>query len=102
MTKYKKYFQEMVNAHQSEFEAFKKVHDLYKTNPGKWSEEFNKLGKPVVAIVTEWESRLCSNIEGGKNSVFSSNLADKFKEEVKKYLSLIDMVGVKITYKTVS
>lgn len=99
MTKYKQYFKQMLDSHGKEFEEFKKVHDLYKTNPQQWYEEFNRTGKPIVEIVREWESRLCSNIEGGKNAVYSSNLADKFKEEVKKYLSHIEMVGVKVTFK---
>lgn len=99
MTKYRKYFLEMTEKYKKEFEEFQKVHDLYKANPKEWSGKFNELGKPIVEIIREWEGRLCTSIEGGKNAVYSMNLAEKFKEEIKKTFSHIDMVGVKITFK---
>jgi hypothetical protein len=95
MTKYRQYFKEMFEQHQAEFEAFKVIHDGYKTDRKAWSQQFHAEGKAIVEIIREWERRLCSGMEKGNNAVFSAKLAEKFWEEIKKYLSHIELVGVK-------
>lgn len=95
MTKYKKYFQEMFDQNQELFVTFKEVHDGYQTDRKHWSARFHTQGAPVVEVIREWERRLCSGMERGKNSVYSSKLAEKFWGEVKNYLPLIERVGVK-------
>jgi hypothetical protein len=42
----------------------------------------------------EWESRLCKQMEKGKNGVFSAKVSEKFWQEVKKDFPLIELVGV--------
>ncbi|MDQ3008997.1 MAG: hypothetical protein M3Q81_05420 [bacterium] len=95
MTKYKKYVQEMIEANHDQFGEFKTVHDNYQQDRKAWSQQFHSLGKSVVEIIRDYERRLCSGMERGKNSVFSAKLAEKFWQEVRLYLPLIDRVGVK-------
>jgi hypothetical protein len=95
MTKYRKYFQEMLDQNEAVFAAFKVVHDGYQTDRKAWSQRFHEEGKPVVDIIRDYERRLCSGMERGKNAVFSSKVAEKFWAEVKTYLPLIERVGVK-------
>jgi uncharacterized protein YciU (UPF0263 family) len=98
MTKYKKYFQEMVEGNSELFEVFKDVHDGFLKDPKKWQKEFDEKGKKVWEVINEWEKRLCTQIEGGKNAVFSGGLSDKFRDEIKKIYPKIEMVGVKIKF----
>ncbi len=95
MTKYKQYFQQMMDANHDLFTSFKEVHDGYKEDRKKWSKQFHAQGKEVVDIMREWEQRLCSSMERGHNAVYSSKLAEKFWAEVKQMYSHIDLVGVK-------
>jgi hypothetical protein len=95
MTKYKQYFQEMIDENQQLFTDFKEIHDGYKTDRKTWSKRFHEEGKKVVEIVRDWEQRLCSGMERGNNAVYSSKLSEKFWGEVKKLFSHIELVGVK-------
>ncbi len=95
MTKYQKYFQEMMAKNDYLFGEFKKIHDLYAMDPPKYQNEFNKLGKEVVEEIREWERKLCNHSERGQFGVFSSNLAEKFWEAIRTYFPKIDFVGVK-------
>lgn len=99
MTKYKKYFEEMMEANTKLFEEFGKVHDSFLTDPKKWQTEFDEKGKLVWEVINEWDKRLCGKMDGGKNSVFSGGLSEKFRDEIKKRFPKIEMVGVKITFK---
>lgn len=95
MTKYKQYFQQMMDEHHDLFTSFKEVHDGYKVDRKKWSQQFHSQGKEVVDIMREWEQRLCASMERGHNAVYSSKLAEKFWAEVKQMYSHIELVGVK-------
>lgn len=95
MTKYQKYFQEMMAKNDYLFSEFKKIHDQYAFDPPKYQNEFNKLGKEVVEEIREWERKLCNHSERGQYGVFSSKLAEKFWEAVRAYFPKIDFVGVK-------
>jgi hypothetical protein len=97
MTKYRQAFQEMLARHKQEFEEFKEVHDLYKQDQAKWQEKFDERGKPLVRIVEETENRLCGKMEGSGKGNYSGGLAEKFRQEVRTYLPMIDFVGVKIS-----
>lgn len=98
MTKYKQYYEEMVAKNQEIFVDFKKVHDLFASNRLLHQNEFNLKGEIVLEIIHDWEKKLCLRMEKGKNSTYSSNLAEKFRAEVKKYLPLIDLIGVKLSF----
>ncbi len=94
MTKYQKYFAEMMEKNEWLFGEFKKIHDAYMLNPQQNEEQFNRLGKEVVDEIREWERKLCGYSEKGQYGVFSSGLADKFWKEVRTYFPKIDFVGV--------
>lgn len=95
MTKYRKYFQEMLDQNQEKFSAFKVIHDGYQADRKQWSQRFHAEGQPIVDLIREYERRLCSGMERGKNAVFSAKVAEKFWAEVKTYLPLIERVGVR-------
>jgi tRNA A37 N6-isopentenylltransferase MiaA len=96
MVKYKEAYEEMVVKHQALFEEFKLIHDKYAKDQETWAIKFDELGKPIIRIIEETENRLCAKMEGSNRGTYSANLADKFRQEVKKYLPYIDMVGVKV------
>lgn len=93
---YQKIYKEMVGAHASEFEEFRKISDLYKQDQNKWQGEFDRIGKPLLRIIEEHENRLCGKMEGAGRGTYSANLAEKFRGEIKKNFPLIDFIGVKV------
>ncbi len=95
MTKYKQYFQQMVDQNQTLFTDFKVIHDGYQTDRKQWSARFHQEGQAVVDVIRDWERRLCATMERGKNATFSARVAEKFWGEVKLYLPLIERVGVR-------
>lgn len=96
MTKYKEYVKKMLASNKEEFEAFKRVHDEYALNQDKLQDEFNKAGEKIMSIVQEWENRLCLQSEKGGYGVFTSKLAEKFREEIKKDFPLFDYIGLRV------
>jgi hypothetical protein len=99
MTKYKQYFQEMLADQKKVFDDFKKIHDLFVADRMKYQDEFNRQGEAVMDIIHDWEKRLCTRMESGKNGVYSANLSEKFKNEIKKVFPQIDFIGIKLSYK---
>lgn len=95
MTKYRQYFQEMVDQNAELFAAFKVVHDGYQQDRKAWSQRFHAEGQPIIDIIRDFERRLCAGMERGKNGMFSARVAEKFWAEVKTYLPLIERVGVR-------
>jgi sugar-specific transcriptional regulator TrmB len=96
MTKYKEYMQKMLHENREIFDEFKKIHDNYALNSNGLQEEFNKQGEKILEVVREYENRLCSNTERGMYNKFSTGLAQKFQDEVRKEFPMIDHVGLKI------
>lgn len=92
MTKYQKYFQQMINENKAVFAEFDKIHEAFKSDDSLQAK-FNELGEPVVAIIRDWERRLCLFSEKGMNAKFSANLAEKFWAVVRERYSHIDLVG---------
>jgi hypothetical protein len=95
MTKFKQCYQQMSDENDALFNQFQVIHDGYKSDRKQWSKQFHEVGKQVVEIMRDWERKLCSGMERGNNAVYSSKLADKFWEEIKKRYSHIELVGVK-------
>jgi hypothetical protein len=95
MVKYKQYVQQMMTEHQAKFDAFKVVHDGYLADRKQWSQRFHAEGQELLDIIRDWDRRLCAGMERGKFANYSNKLSEKFWAEVKKYLSHIDLVGVK-------
>lgn len=94
MTKYKEYFQKMVETNKELFDRFAKIHADYGMDNDKFQEEFNKEGEKVLAVIHEWENRLCSHSEKAGFSNYTGNLAEKFQGEIKSHFPLIDHVGI--------
>lgn len=93
MTKYKEYFQDMLEYNKELFDEFKEIHDKYSMDQKKWQEEFNKIGEKVLSVIRKYENNLCGKSEGGKYGKFSSNLSEKFWEMIRAYFPKIDFVG---------
>ena len=74
---------------------FKIVHDLYSNDPKNNEGQFNEIGVKALAIIREYENRLCGYSEQGQYSKYSANLSDKFWSEVRKNYPRIDFLGVK-------
>ncbi len=95
MTKYKQLFHQMLEANQEQFTAFKVVHDGYQTDRKQWSAQFHEDGKAILEIIRDWERRLCCSMERGKFAAYSNKVSDKFRDEIRMYLPLVDRIGVK-------
>ena len=95
MTKYQIYYQEMIDANTKLFNGFMDLHDKYSKNSKDYQSEYNAVGEKVVAIIREWERKLCRESERGQFGKFSANLADKFWSLVRADFPKIDFVGVK-------
>lgn len=93
MTKFKEYFQRMVEQNKEDFEKFRFTHDNYALNPEVNQEKYNLEGKKILKIIKEWESKLCHQQEK-TYSQYAGNLAEKFWEEVRKEFPMIDHVGI--------
>ncbi len=93
-TKYLQIFQEMVSKYEKEFDEFQVLHDKYEAEPKKWQEEYNREGAKIMEIVRNYEDILCGRMEKTANSTYSANLAEKFRNEIKRYLPKLDMIGV--------
>lgn len=92
MTKYQKYFQQMLNENKELFARFTEIHEAFK-HDDTLQPKFNEIGLPALAVIQEWEKRLCSYSEKGANAKYSANLAEKFWSVVRAKFSHIDLVG---------
>ena len=97
MPKFRQYFRQMTEENQDLFANFKIIHDQYQENQDKYQDEFNRQGKVIVEVIREWEKRLCGHMEKGDNARYSSQLSDKFWNEVRAFFPMIDYVGVKFS-----
>ena len=93
MTKYQKYFEEMLSQNKELFTEFKEIHDKYATEPDVWREIFNQQGQEVLDVIRRYENRLCGHSESSGYSKFTTNLADKFQEKVMELFPKINAVG---------
>lgn len=102
--KFKQFYQLMFDQNEKTFRAFKPIHDEYQAAKaeGVPSEEltnkFHDEGRRVLDIARDWERRLCSGMERGKFAQYSSQLSEKFWDEVRDYLPLVDEIGVKTSF----
>lgn len=94
MTKYREYFERMLANNKEVFDSFVKLHMQYSMDQDGLQEKFNNEGSKVVTIIREWESKLCSTSEKAGYGGYTSNLSEKFWQEVRKSFPLIDYVGV--------
>lgn len=83
----------MVDENKDAFSAFKKLHDRYALEGDSMQDEYNKEGKKILSIIQEYENKLCKNSEK-TYSLFTGNLAEKFREEIRKAYPMIDHIGI--------
>ena len=94
--KYKQYFEQMLAEEKELFENFRAIHNEYKINQTALQEKYNLEGERVVAIIRDWERRLCSAMGRTIYSQYAQQVSEKFWDLVRKEFDQIDMVGVKI------
>lgn len=87
----------MVAENKELFEEFKVIHDKYAQDDTKYQDEFNRVGERVVEIIRDHELHLTSKAESGQFAKYSSSLADKFWERIRRDYPEIDFVGAKIS-----
>lgn len=95
MQQYQKFFQLMIADNQELFDNFSAVHDAYTLAPDANKERFNAVGGEVLDVIRDYERRLCGKTESGQYGKFSSNLAQKFWDEIRKVYKKIDFVGIR-------
>lgn len=94
MTKFKKVYKEMVEQNRELFEEFEWVHQNYVKSPQKWQRTFNMVGEKVLEVVRKYEDILCRKSEGAGFGKFSSNLAEKFQEELRIHFPKFNYIGI--------
>jgi len=94
MTKYKEYYDKMVNENKNAFDKFAKIHVDYGMDEDANQEEFNAEGEKILKIIHEWEDRLCKQSEKAGFGSYTSGLSEKFQAEVKSHFPLIDHIGI--------
>jgi len=97
MTKYKEYFDKMVSENKDAFDNFTRMHFEYSIDNDKNQEKFNEEGEKIIKIIHEYEDRLCKHSEGAGFGKYTSNLAEKFQDEVRSHFPLIDHIGIVVT-----
>jgi len=93
MTKFREYFQRMIDSNKEAFAEFKMIHDEYALNQDINQEKYNEAGKKILVIIKEWESKLCHQQEK-TYSQYAGKLAEKFMDEVRKEFPMIDYIGI--------
>ena len=94
MQKYQTIFARMLDENKELFDNFTQVHEAYILNPDANKARFNTLGREVMDVIRSYERILCGKTESGQYGKFSSNLSQKFWDEVRKVYRKIDFVGV--------
>ncbi len=85
---------DMIDSNKELFAKFQDVHDAYEKEPAIYQHEFNQIGEEVQDVMRKYERILCSHSEAGKYGKYSANLAEKFKDEVRKDFPKIDFIGM--------
>lgn len=96
MTKYQQVFQNMLTKNKALFDEFKRVHDLYEVDQEKYQKQFDEVGRDVQDIIRRYENILCGKSEGSGYGKFSTQLADKFKMQIKSVFPKIDCIGLEV------
>ncbi len=94
MVKYKKAFKEMLEDNSNLFNRFKQLHDQYAQDKQNYKNQFNEEGTKILRVIRRYENALCAKSENSSYGKFSASLSDKFWEEIRSYLPLIDQVSI--------
>lgn len=96
MTKYREYFERMITNEKKAFDEFTKLHMQYSLDQDGLQDKFNEEGAKIMTIIRQWEQKLCSSSEKAGYGGYTTNLSEKFWQEIRKSYPLIDYVGVKV------
>lgn len=94
MTKYRQYFNKMLEENKSLFDNFKSLHANYSLDEDSFRDQFNKEGEKILAVANTWENKLCAQSEKAGFGSYTGGLAEKFQKELRGLFPLIDHVGV--------
>ncbi len=94
-TRFKEAYDQMIKDHKDLFDRFKVIHENYSLDEKKHQDEFNEVGREVMAIVRKYEDILCRRSEETGHGGYTAALAEKFQNEVRRNFPKIDSVGVK-------
>ena len=92
--KFQEYFQLMLKQNEELFAQFREVHAKYEKDPNTYQDEFNQVGYDVQDVVGRFENMLCNNTESSGKGKFSSALAEKFQNEIKKEFPKYNSIGL--------
>ncbi|MDR0463060.1 MAG: hypothetical protein LBG64_02475 [Pseudomonadales bacterium] len=98
-TKYKLYYDLMMEKNQQLFADFKVIHDNFQADAKKYGDAFHKEGRDVLDVIRSYERKLCSGMERTANGMYSNKVSEKFWDMVRKDLPLIDQIGVTVRQK---
>lgn len=85
----------MYEKNEKLFAEFQPIHDSFMRDRKNNQVLFNEKGKAIMEVLRFYETQVCGKQERSGMGVYSSKLAEKYWEEIKKKLPLIDFVGVK-------
>ncbi len=94
--KYKKIFEEIWDENKVLFQEFFILNSDYeeKEKRREIEDRFQKVGEAVHKLLIEGENDLCRQMEKSSHRLYSSKVADKYWDEIRKYFKYIDLVGV--------
>jgi len=94
--KFKRIFEIIWGENEELFKKFLLLNNDYADpkNRKDLEEEFQTIGKQVRDLLLEGEQDLCRQIEKSQHRFYSSNLSEKYWDEVRRYFKYIDQVGV--------
>jgi hypothetical protein len=92
--KYEQFFTLMLDQNKETFDEFRKMHDLYSSDPVKYQDQFNQIGYDIQDLVQRYENMLCSNSESSGKGKFTSALSEKFQATVKKEFPKYSQIGM--------
>ena len=95
MSEYRKMIAFMLEQNKELFDNFKEIHDEYAMNPKEWQKLFNQYGSEILDVIRDYERKLLVKMGSGKYGQFSTNVSDKYWDEVRKIFPKIDFVGIK-------
>ena len=84
----------MLDDNSKLFTNFKQTHDNYSQNKTEWKDKYNEEGTKILRIIRRYEDSLCSRSENSGFGKFSSNLSEKFWEEIRAQFPLIDEIQI--------
>jgi hypothetical protein len=95
--RYKKIFEEIWSKNEKLFQSFFLLNNEYEdiSKRNELEDKFQEVGTKVQKLLKKGEDELCRQMEKSEHRRYSTGLADKYWDEVRKYFKYIDMVGVK-------